>query len=278
MNFETFKYDYIFSKTDPYFSKGLRKSIRYASISSVLSVRLMEINPEGLVPIDYLNYAKADLLSKGLNANINAVSNANRAIHLLVDSFLEILGLNTYKKSNFPDKLEIIEKIEAFPVRLINALNKQRNSMEHKYTKISKKNAVEFVELTDLFLRVCYPYLKKLIVGIHVGLKRNNKDIEWVLYPSKSKITISEYNKSEHVKLKEGIIYFHYKYDNNRNILETIEITKTNSNKWIPILNTLLYCTAKSHTLNTTPYDPNNYSRLMLTTSEVHYYLNNNMK
>jgi len=91
-NIEEILSNYIIKGVDPYFSQGHRSNLRYAAKEYLYAV-LMEINPKGIDPLDYLYFAKADLLTKDLRGAINALGNAKRAIHLLIDSFLELFGL-----------------------------------------------------------------------------------------------------------------------------------------------------------------------------------------
>lgn len=203
---------YIIKGIDPYFSWGCRSNLRYAAKEYSYAV-LMEPNPKGVDILDYLYFAKADLLSKDLRGAINALENAKRAIHLLVDSFLELLGLKTiYGEDNFPTKLEIIQKLEAFPTRLLKTLNKRRNLIEHEYDQLELDEAEGFVETAELFVRLCYPYFKYTTIGTRVGEVNSNKDIEWLLDPEASEIIVSECQGASKLETElYGTIYYELK-------------------------------------------------------------------
>ena len=63
------------------------------------------IRPRKIEPLDYIHFSKSDLLSQDLRGAINALNNAKRAIHLLIDCFLEVIGIfSLYRKDNFPKK------------------------------------------------------------------------------------------------------------------------------------------------------------------------------
>lgn len=203
--------DYIIKGVDPYFSQGHRSNLRYAAKEYIYAV-LMEINPKGIDILEYLYFAKADLLSKDLRGAINALGNAKRAIHLLIDSFLELFGLKKiYGDDNFPTKLEIIERIEAFPTRLLKNLNKKRNLIEHDYDQIELDEAEEFVEIAEIFLKLCYPYLKRSMIGTRISEINSDKDIEWLLNPITSEITISECQGASIIETDHGPIYYNLK-------------------------------------------------------------------
>ncbi len=256
--------DYIIKGVDPYFSQGHRSNLRYAAKEYIYAV-LMEINPKGIDILDYLYFAKADLLSKDLRGAINALGNAKRAIHLLIDSFLELFGLKKiYGDDNFPTKLEIIERIEAFPTRLLKNLNKKRNLIEHDYDQIELDEAEEFVEIAEIFLKLCYPYLKRSMIGTRISEINSDKDIEWLLNPITSEITISECQGASIIETYHGPIYYNLKSKPEKIELKSIKMNKINVAEWLPILNTFLYCTQRrpSH-VEVPPYREEDYTRIM---------------
>ncbi len=226
----------------------------------------MELNPGGLEPFDYLNFAKSDISAKDIRGAINALGNAKKAIHLTVDCFFEILGLlKAFRKSHFPTKLDIIQQLEAVPTNVTKNLNSKRNYVEHEYKTIDISEAIDFVDITEMFLRLCYPFLKHMVIGIHVGLRGNSKDISWVLNPYKSQISIYENLNSKSFNSPVGIIYYNFSEDeNDRTLLETIDIRDSNLDDWLPYLNTLVYCTKRAIIPKNPPYDPAHYKRLMV--------------
>lgn len=257
--------NYIIKGIDPYFSQGCRSNLRYAAKEYIYAV-LMEPNPRGADILDYLYFAKADLLSKDLRGAINALSNAKRAIHLLVDCFLELLGLKKiYGEDNFPTKLEIIQKLEAFPTRLLKTLNKRRNLIEHKYDQIGLDEAEGFVEIAELFIRLCYPYFRYTTIGTRIGDVNSDKDIEWLLNPEASEITVSECQGASKLETGPyGTIYYELKTKPEKVVVKSIIMNKTNAAEWLPILNTFLYITQRriSH-MEPPPYRKEDYSRIM---------------
>jgi len=226
----------------------------------------MELNPKGIDPFEYLDFAKSDISTKNTKGAINGLGNAKKAIHLTIDCFFEVLGLaKAFRKSNFPTKLDIIRQLEAFPTNVVNNLNKKRNYVEHDYKTIDINEAIDFIDITEMFLRLCYPFLKHMVIGIHVGLKDNIKDIEWRLNPIKSQINIYENLNSESFNSPIGIIYYNFSDDeNDRRHLKTINIQKSNLDDCLSYLNTFIYCTKRAIIPRNPPYDPKHYGRLMV--------------
>jgi hypothetical protein len=264
MDIEDVKDCYILCNIDPNFAVGRRANLRYAC--EYVYASLIELNPGGLEPFDYLNFAKSDISAKDIRGAINALGNAKKAIHLTVDCFFEMLGLlKAFRKSDFPTKLDIIQQLEAFPTNVTKNLNSKRNYVEHEYKTIDISEAIDLVDITEMFSRLCYPFLKHMIIGIHVGLKGNSKDISWVLNPYESQICIYENLNSKSFNSPVGIIYYDFSKDeNDRTLLEAINIRDSNLDDWLPYLNTLVYCTKRAIIPENPPYDPAHYKRLMV--------------
>jgi hypothetical protein len=257
--------NYIVKGIDPYFSQGYRSNLRYATKEYIYAV-LMEPSRKGVDILDYLYFAKADLLSKDLRGAINALGNAKRAIHLLADCFLELLGLNRiYGEDNFPTKLEIIQKLDAFPTRLLKTLNKRRNLIEHEYDQIELDEAEGFVEIAELFVKLCYPYFRYTMIGTRIGEVNSDKDIEWLLDPEASEITVSECEGASKLEVEpHGTIYYNLKTKPEKAVVKSIRMNKMNTTEWLPILNTFLYSTQRrmSH-VDVPPYKKEDYGRIM---------------
>ncbi len=255
--------DCILRDVDPYFAQGYRKNLRYVTKDYAYAC-LMDFAPEKIEPLDYIHFSKSDLLSQDLRGAINALNNAKRAIHLLIDCFLEVIGIfSLYRKDNFPNKLAIIDKLEAFPVSLIKNLNSKRNIVEHEYKAISVEEAQAFVEIAEIFVRLCYPYLRKTMIGSRIGFVNSNKDIEWMLYHDKKIIRVCECSGAKYLDTKYGTVYFNFSDRDEKKVIKRIHISKDNIEEWIPILNTFIYCSQKLILPEPPPYDPKYHERVM---------------
>jgi uncharacterized protein with HEPN domain len=273
MKIDTLKSDYIFSDYNPMLSIGVRQHLRYISGKSSY-VSLMEINPKGYDPETYLQFAKSDLLDKGGRSSINAIGNAKRSVHLLIDSFFELLGLKKiYNRARFPEKLDVIQQLEAFPIRLISNLNKTRNEVEHDYNKVSIKKVKDFVEVAELFYLLCTPFLKRIVNSVHVGLVNDDRDIMWLLNPYNSQVSIHECKNSSSIDSPKGKIYYNYSGESSDiKLLQLIEMKKRNIKEWMPILNSLIFITKKNLLPENPPYNPKDYKRIMCFSNHGTYF------
>ena len=263
--------DYIYKNVDPYFANGYRAGLRYVAKNYAYAC-LIEFAADKIEPMDYIHYAKSDLLSKDQRGSINALNNANRAIHLLVDCFLEVIGLfDLYRHDNFPSKLQVIEKLEAFPVSLIGNLNSKRNIVEHEYKTISHKEALEFVEIAEIFVRLCYSYLKKTMAGTRIGEVSNDNDVEWLLHHDANKILIRKCTGAKSIETQIGRVYYNFDDKDKKELIKEIPLTKKNIDEWVPILNTFLYCSQKQILHEPPPYDPKGKKRVMVFSSRRSY-------
>lgn len=262
--FENIKGHYILSNVDPNFAAGRRANLRYAC--EYLYASLMELNPKGVDPFEYLNFAKSDISTNELRAALNGLGNAKRAIHLTIDCFFEMLGLaNAFRKSKFPTKLDIIQHLEAFPTTVIKNLNKRRNFVEHDYTTVEINEVIEFVDITEMFLRLCYPFLKHMVIGIHVGLKNDERDIVWILDLKNSQINIYENLDSKSFNSPIGVIFYNFSDDEtNKKHIKSISIEKSNMDEWLSYLNAFVYCTKRAIIPVYPPYNPEEHERLMI--------------
>jgi hypothetical protein len=148
--------------------------LRYALVN--FSVSLTQINPKGPEPFEYIEYAKSNLASCNEQGYIDALGHAKRAVHLIIETFLRVWGLDTiYGRAKFPDKLKIMQEMGAFPIRMIEQLNKKRNLVEHEYVSVKHQEAADFVDIADMFLLLSYPLIKHAVVGAYVGLENDDK-------------------------------------------------------------------------------------------------------
>ena len=144
--------EYLLRGQDCYFSRGRRSDLRYAIGSS--SAYLTQLNPKGPEPFEYLEYAKCDLASENAHGYIDALGHAKRAVHLTMDALLKVWGLDTaYSKVKFPEKLKVMQEMNAFPTRMIGHLNQKRNLVEHEYESVEHQDAAAFVDIAEMLDR-----------------------------------------------------------------------------------------------------------------------------
>jgi len=106
-----------------------------------------------ITPAQYLQYAIRDLDDKSGRGAINALGNAKRALHLIVDSLLNAYGLLSQNhKVGFPAKLELIDAAGLFSLSILGTLNLERNVMEHEYRVPDQATVQEMVDVGRLLL------------------------------------------------------------------------------------------------------------------------------
>jgi hypothetical protein len=248
---------FIIADLDPYFSKGLRADLRYIS-RDYLTCTIKEFYTAALKPIDYLRFAKADIMSKDLHGSINSITNCKKAIHLLIDYLLKSMGFDSsFLKMSFPKKIDLLEKIEAIPTNLLQSLNRTRNVVEHEYSKIEYQDALNFVEISELFIRICYPMLRKMTFGSRIGLKNSTTDFEWIIDLDKSLISINECHGALYEDTEFGRIYYNFDPEKEtKTLIKEVKIQKENENDWLSYLSAFYYCTNANMILpDRTPYD-----------------------
>jgi hypothetical protein len=237
---------YLFRGIDSDFTLGRRAHLRYAVESAYACLAVL--NPNGPEPLTYLEYAKADISTGDLRGAINALSNAKRAVHLIVENFLQILGLeNAYSRANFPTKLEVFQQLDAFPTRMIDSLNQKRNIVEHEYANVELDEVAGFLDIAEMFLLLAYPYLRHAVIGAYVGLEGDERCIEWLLNHEEGRVCVYEIiSNYDSFDSPLGKIYHNIHADEpDQTLLEEINITKSNPEEWLPYLDLFIYCTKK---------------------------------
>lgn len=116
---------------------------------------------------DFLRFAKLDFKAKDDKGDINALTNAKRAIDCQIDSALAIFGisfdkipaeseaiikLTDFHDNDLPLKLKLIRALDFAPSGLISKTRTLRNKLEHYYQKPKRKEINEAIELAELFV------------------------------------------------------------------------------------------------------------------------------
>jgi len=228
------------------FAEGKRKVLRYAIENSY--TYCTSVNEVGPQPYDYLEYAKNNITAGGTQGAIDSINNAKRAIHLTIRKFLELFGLEeAYGGKKFPEQLKIITLLNAFPTRMIDNLNKNRNIVEHNYRYIDIEKAKDFVDVAEMFLLLAYPYLRHAVVGAFVGIEKDNRCLEWKIDIREHTILTYEIVKHEYIE-NEGY-QLHYNIstkDEDKRYLNKIEIQKKNCDEWINYMDLFIYLTKRN--------------------------------
>lgn len=158
----------------------------------------------------FLDIAEEDLSTNNLRGNINALTNAKRAIDCQVEAIIEVLSLK--KARSFPVKLEKINEIGLVAPRVLKRLNKLRNSLEHDFLTPSRDEVEDFIDVASLFIELSNGlfrmYAWQFAVydvqtygdknGFQVNLNRDDNSMEVNMYKTNGKVTTYVVRPSEH--------------------------------------------------------------------------------
>ena len=124
-----------------------------------------------LLPNDFLGFASADIKSGGIRGNVNAISNAKRAIDCQVEYIVGSLGyrpnelraqlgkglvsqIEKWSSANsLPFVFRFLESIGMFTPAIVDRVRILRHDVEHRFHKPTKKRASEAWEIATLFVR-----------------------------------------------------------------------------------------------------------------------------
>jgi len=243
-NIEKLSSGYAIREVDIDFSIGKRYFFRYATPSKYLV--FSSLNENGPEPLDYIAYAKADISLKNQRGRINALGHAKRAIHLVIDQLLYAFAISkAYRRSNFPSKLALLKEIDAFPIRILDQLNRTRNLIEHKYKDISEEEVVNFTEVAEMFILLTYPYFKNIVKAAYIGVDRDDRCLECEASQKKEILIIQEVQAPLYFNSPQGRVYYNIEHEHKRIPLEEIKLTKANASRWLPYINLFMYCTKR---------------------------------
>jgi hypothetical protein len=263
---------YFFCTEDPLLATGNRSHLRYVIPGRWANIK--PVGPNGVDPDDYVRFARSDLQSGMKKDTISAVGHAKRAIHLSVDSLLELIGLSDLTEAGFDLKTDILQEVNAFPIKLISDLNKRRNSIEHEYEVIKREKAENLVDVADMFVRVSSPILNSIVCGAGVGIEDDERNIEWRMNYTEEVLEIRKLDGSPY-DFFEGIGKMYYTYEQfdeeyyeppkskeeaiaisgldedgrsvkpDAEVVRRVQMEKENVEEWAPIIDTFLYCTRR---------------------------------
>ena len=100
----------------------------------------------------FLDYAENDLASNTEAGNVNALTNAKRAIDCQIEQLIKSLGLK--KAKQFPKKIEQIKEIGLLAPRILVKVNQTRNLLEHEFVNPERHQAEDAVDVATLFVKL----------------------------------------------------------------------------------------------------------------------------
>ncbi len=110
---------------------------------------------------EFLQIAEKDLEQNSNHGNINALTNAKRAIDCQVEAIIKVLGLKREKQ--FPQKIERIREIGLIAPRILGRLNKVRNLLEHEFKLPEREKVEDAVDVAHLFVELSHRIFRQLV-------------------------------------------------------------------------------------------------------------------
>lgn len=157
---------------------------------------------------DYLEFAKSDLSQDHPQSVVNSFSNSKRCFHYQIDRVLYALGLREVtKKKSFPQKVDILEKLEIIPGALLRTFNKERNLMEHEYSSPTKEQVEDSIALCELLLMATREVLTSLPILLRVKLSTDKRDLLYKLVPDEYRISVRQIKGTKPRRDKYGEYY-----------------------------------------------------------------------
>ena len=130
-----------------------------------------------ITPKEFLNFSKQDFKANDQRGNINALTNAKRAIDCQTDKILACFGFDIKElpkinneyiifinpqlyKTDLPHKLKLLQALDLAPAGIIADVRTIRNKLEHEYKQFSDKEVQNAIQLADLFINATDSKLK----------------------------------------------------------------------------------------------------------------------
>lgn len=126
------------------------------------------------MPESYIDFAREDINDgTSKRVNINAVGNAKRALHLQVENLCDAFAWQRVKKKRsypFGVRLEFIRECGIISPAILSRLNKTRNRVEHDYYIPTRDEAIDYIDIVELFVSATKDILNRFPSNIDFEL------------------------------------------------------------------------------------------------------------
>lgn len=119
-------------------------------------------------PYDFLVLAEEDWERGGLAAELNAITNAKRAIVAQMDQALLTFGYPATPWS-VPKKIEALQSLGLVAPRILRRVSSARNLLEHEYRRPAAKDVEDAIDLAALFVASIKPVITLFGDEFYVG-------------------------------------------------------------------------------------------------------------
>lgn len=109
----------------------------------------------------------------------DAVANAKRGIDCQIEAVIETLGLQT--GNGFPSRVAAIRKLGLVAPRILEKINRLRNSIEHDFVNPSREQAEMAVDTALLFVELTHRVFRQMVLqcAIYDPTPRMEPWINW---------------------------------------------------------------------------------------------------
>jgi len=128
--------------------------------------------PMEIEPAEFLVQAEEDLLTGGLSASINSITNAKRAIVCQMDQALLSLGYDAYSW-NIPKKIDCLKELGLLMPAILRKVSFTRNVLEHEYKKPSRDEVETGLDVATLFVMATSNLFKPFGDSLELGCDRS---------------------------------------------------------------------------------------------------------
>ncbi|GIF52359.1 hypothetical protein DFJ67_8121 [Asanoa ferruginea] len=153
----------------------------------------------------YLSFARADYASGLEQGLVNALGNAKRSFHLMIDTVLHNYGLLACnKRLSFAAKLQLLDSCDLISLRILRKLNVERNIMEHEYRLPPSEVVSDAIDVCQL-LHLAIDRLCEIVpLDATVGMRDSGIHAVFHLDQTAGRITVTELLSPNLMKSRDG--------------------------------------------------------------------------
>ncbi|MEV6842228.1 hypothetical protein [Actinoplanes sp. NPDC051411] len=142
----------------------------------------------------YLDYAQKDFRAGRDHGLVNAMGNAKRALHLMIDTLLHNYGLLTHnRRCDFGRKLRLLDACGLISLSIFRKLNVERNAMEHEFQVPDAEAVSDAIDVCQLLLLAIGNLCHNVPIEGTVGLRDSGKHGLLRLDRSAGRLTVTEF-------------------------------------------------------------------------------------
>jgi len=118
--------------------------------------------PYEVTPHGYLREAEDSLARMSKGGDRDAIANAKRGIDCQIEAVIETFGLQV--GGGFPSRVAAIRKLGLVAPRILEKINKVRNSIEHDFINPSREQAEMTVDTALLFVELTHRVFRQMVL------------------------------------------------------------------------------------------------------------------